>query len=113
MSGGSISHMSIMAQSHRKWPTQHCRLQAKSSVTAHDKAEAHGSMQANRVDFQRLPDDSQAWVRRHANLRHDATEDEIVRITIFSDPVKPRPTEKSIQASIERPIGVCVVGVGR
>jgi hypothetical protein len=44
---------------------------------------------------------SQAWVRRNANMRHDAIEDEILRIAIFNDPVKPLATEKAIQASIQ------------
>jgi hypothetical protein len=46
-------------------------------------------------------DDSKAWVRRNADMSHDAIEEEIVHIAIFNDPVKPLATEKAIQASIQ------------
>lgn len=50
---------------------------------------------------------------RRSEVEHDAVEDKVVRVAVFNDADKPTATKKAIEAPVQRPIGICVVGVGR
>ena len=46
-------------------------------------------------------------------MPHDTVEDEDVCIAVFSDTEQSLATEKPVEASIQRPLGVRLVSVGR
>jgi hypothetical protein len=52
-------------------------------------------------------------VGHYADEVHDTVNDEIICIAVFSDTGQSVATKKAVEASIERPIGIRVVSVGR
>jgi hypothetical protein len=57
---------------------------------------------------------SKPWARPDPDIGQYTVKDEVKCITVFSETDKPLATEKAVQASIQRPIGVrVVVSIGR